>query len=108
MEFDEVKRYTCMWYFTYLPDISARGFARRIGIAYICPFKEKLMRHMDCLSYAFQQSLLCLKFPLCSVYRYEAVEYASILDNSINVITAKLKNLDEDDDIKAELLKITS
>ncbi|CAL6100914.1 Conserved_hypothetical protein [Hexamita inflata] len=108
MEFDELKRYTCMWYFTYLPDLSARGFSRRIGIAYICPFKEKLMRHMDCLSYAFQQALLCLKYPLCAVYRYESVEYAAILDNSIQKVKDKLSCLDVDDDMKAELVKQTS
>ena len=53
MEFDELKKYSCLWYFTYLPDLSARGFARRIGIAYVSPFREKLSRHTDCLSYAF-------------------------------------------------------
>lgn len=53
MEFDELKRYTCLWYFTYLPDLSARGFARRIGLAYISPFKEKLIKHMNCISYGF-------------------------------------------------------
>lgn len=42
------------------------------------------------------------------MYRYEAVEYANILDSSIALITEKLKNLDADDEIKQELTKITS
>lgn len=53
MEFDDLRHYTCLWYFTYLPDLSARGFARRIGLAYISPFKEKIIRQSDCISNAF-------------------------------------------------------
>lgn len=108
MEFDELKKYTCMWYFSYIPDLSARGFSRRIGIAYICPFKEKLVRHMDCISYAFQQALLCLKYPMCAVYRYETVEYANILDNSLEVIKKKLGNMDENDQVKEDLMRATA
>ena len=40
-EFEDLQGYTCLWYFTYLPDLSARGFARRIGVAYISLREEK-------------------------------------------------------------------
>jgi len=63
---------------------------------------------MDCISYAFQQTLLCLKYPLCSVYRYEAVEYVSILDESLKKIIEKIEKVDEEDEMKEQLQRLTS
>ena len=45
---------------------------------------------------------------MCAVYRYETVEYANILDNSLEVIKKKLSNIDENDQVKEDLMISTA